>query len=128
MAFDADEVIKTANELKQAQEWVKTLEEKLQMLVAGKVPLSSLQHVGPFVSISDRVETLINSFPDKDFTFPEIHKEIEGNEPYLRSLLSRMVKDKKIESRGWGKYGAKHGKEKQDMIDKLHEKLKTVTP
>jgi hypothetical protein len=127
MAFDADEVIKTANELKQAQEWVKTLEKKLQMLVYGKVPLSSLSGLlqpGAFISLSHRVETFINSFPDKDFTFPEIHKEIEGNEPYLRSLLSRMVKDKKIESRGWGKYGAIQ----KDKFGTIKEKLKAVTP
>jgi len=101
------EVIHVANELQQAQDRVQELKDRLRQLVSeqsGAVNIKTLLDPGP--STGDRVVTLLNAKPTASFSFRGIFQEIGGNELYLRSLLSRLTKDKKIESRGWGKYGA----------------------
>jgi hypothetical protein len=105
MSYDADKLIKLGNELLDAKLRVQTIEAQINALVTGgKVPLSSLG--GGERSTPDKVTALLNADPDKTFSFGDIFGAISGNEAYMRSLVARMIKEKKIESRGWGKYGA----------------------
>jgi hypothetical protein len=114
MSLNTNEIIKTTQELQAAQEVVRALEEKLRGLVmeperlnSGINKSSKLSVVlGLNQSLGDRVKAFLCEKPEKDFTFQEILGFVGGNEPYLRSLLSRMMKDKTIETRGWGLYGA----------------------
>lgn len=121
MSFDLDSVIKVTNELKEARERVRQLEDKLRNIVAdrGVVPLSSL---AGHPSTPEKLVNLLNADPDKTFDFAGIFEEIGGNEAYIRSLIARLTKEKKIESRGWGKYGAVRG----DSFGAIKEKLKAV--
>jgi hypothetical protein len=122
MAFDADKVIALASELKLARERVSQLERQLQLLVAG----TSENH-GRSVeqaekawgalreeqSMTDRVINFLNFQPGMAFEFDEIFPNVNGtNQAYIRSLLSRLAKEGRIEKRGWGKYGAVTEKER----------------
>jgi len=116
-----DSIIATATELKKAREHVRQLEEKLRELVNYSVnqPISGFNRL---VSLSDllkpqptndpmpeRIMALMSAnSPEWSYAFKDIFQNINAsaeNEPYIRSLLSRMVKEGRIESRGWGKYG-----------------------
>jgi hypothetical protein len=122
MSFDLDSVIKVTNELKEARERVAQLENKLRNIVADRgamVPLSSL---AGNASTPEKLVNLLNANPDRTFDFSDIFKELGGTEAYMRSVIARMVKEKRIESRGWGKYGAK----KEDSFGTIKEKLKAV--
>ena len=112
MALNPDSIIKAASELKEAQEHVKVLEGRLRamlnehpgvLIYSGMPPLKSVLVAGP---ATDRVISLLMQNPDKTFGFDDIYTEIKGNAPSLRSLLAKLVKDGRIASRGWGKYGA----------------------
>jgi hypothetical protein len=104
MSVDPDLVIKTANELKEAQERVKTLEARLRNLTQGTVPVSFV--LGGERSTPEKVVKLLAENPNTTFVFADILAAIGGNAASLRSLVARMTKEGRIESRGWGKYGA----------------------
>jgi hypothetical protein len=103
MSVDPDLIIKVANELKEAQERVKRLEAQLQSIMSGSVPLAVLMGG---TSTPERVINLLAENPAMTFSFTDIFRVIGGNEASLRSLVARMMKEGRIESRGWGKYGA----------------------
>ncbi len=123
MALDPDKVIALASELKLARERVSQLERQLQAVVNGsseaatilvgqvKTGLDALREEN---SMTDRVINFLNYQPGMDFEFEEIYKNIHGqNEPYIRSLLSRLAKEGRIEKRGWGVYGAAVGQKEK---------------
>ena len=49
---------------------------------------------------------MLSAQPSKSFSFKDIYTKVGGNEPYVRSLLSRLARDGKIEKRDWHNYGA----------------------
>jgi hypothetical protein len=122
MSFDLDSVIKVTNELKEARERVRQLEDKLRNIVADRGMGTLADMAGRHPSTPEKLISLLNTDPNKTFDFAGIFEEIGGNEAYIRSLIARLTKDKKIESRGWGKYGATRG----DSFGTIKEKLKAV--
>jgi hypothetical protein len=124
MSYDADKLIKLGNELLDAKLRVQEIEAQINALVTGgKVPLSNLAHPQGRRSTPDKVTALLNAEPDKTFSFSEIFGAIGGNEAYMRSLVARMIKEKKIESRGWGRYGAI----REDSFGTIKEKLRATS-
>jgi hypothetical protein len=109
--MDPDTLISLANDLKQAKERVAFLEDAIKAAVQGSAEpgcqLNALLSGIPSASMPERITFLFSSQPSTNFTIKHILDALGGNEGYVRSLLSRMVNDGRIESRGWGKYGAK---------------------
>ncbi|MGA9998662.1 MAG: hypothetical protein WBQ04_00955 [Candidatus Acidiferrales bacterium] len=126
MAVDTERIIRVAAELKDAQDRVKQLEAELQNLVHGSVPLFNLLADS---STPERIIALLQTNPSKDFSFPEIYREIGGNQAYIRSLLARLMKEQRIQTRGWGKYGVLSDMANPEKVkEKLAEKLRAVKP
>lgn len=126
MAVDTDIIIRLANELKEARNRVAHLEAELTNAVAGgTVSLASLGAVGlTDLSVAEKVTQLLNASPGKTFAFDDIFGAIGGNEAYMRSLIARLIKEGRIESRGWGRYGAVS----EGAPGTLKEKLRAVKP
>jgi len=113
MVFDPDTIIAVAKELKEAKERVKFLEDKLRSMGVGQEPRLVAPAPSQELSMPERIINLLGMNLNMVFSFEDVYRNINAdNEPYIRSLLSRMVKEGKIESRGWGKYGAVSEKEK----------------
>jgi hypothetical protein len=115
MSLDVESIIQVANELKEAQERVRFLERKLgdltntargNALTGGPPTMSSLSELVAIASLPDKVIKFLDGNPDRIFSFGEIHEFVGGAENYLRSTLARLIKEERIASRGWGKYGS----------------------
>jgi hypothetical protein len=118
-----DAIRKSTEEIKKAVERIRGFENELRKAVmGGTVQLSTLMQAQTLYSTPDKVTSLLKANPDKTFTFTDIFSEIGGDQPYLRSLLGRLIKEGRILRTGWGKYKA--GKE--DSFGTIKEKLKAV--
>jgi hypothetical protein len=118
MSLDVETIIQVANELKEAQERVKFLEGKLRVLTGGDgnalaykqgvIDASVLTGImGPDdSSLPEKIITLLDVNPTWNFSFGDIFKVVGGTESYLRSTLARLIKEERIASKGWGKYGS----------------------
>jgi len=118
--MDPNRIIELANKLKETKGLLKRLEQELRQAVSeseaeGPVEINPLGLATP-----TRIIMLLDAAPSQTFSFQEIYEQIGGNdnEPYIRSLLSRMTREGRIESRGWGKYGAVSQQKERPKVTK----------
>jgi hypothetical protein len=127
VVFDPDKIIDVATRLKAAKENVAAIEEELRSLIYPNfIPTSAKGSASAPMSTSFRVLTLFNAEPGKNFGAEEVWKKLSLKESYVRPLLSRLVKDGKIEKRGRGAYGALNGG-KQKSLESLDSRLASIT-
>jgi len=112
MAYDADKIIEVATELKRAREEVNQLEAKLRSLVVTQTLTVNLTES---ISKRARLVGLFNAEPNKDFSADEVWRKLKLKESYVRPMLSRLVKERKIEKRGYGLYGALGGSKEKSQ-------------
>lgn len=122
MAYDADKIIDVATRLKAAKERVVELEGELRRLVLSQTTAVNLTQS---ISTASRVMGLLNSDPGKDFSAADVWKKLNLKESYVRPLLSRLVKDGKVEKRSRGAYGALGGA-KQKSLESLDSRPVSV--
>jgi hypothetical protein len=127
VVFDPDKIIDVATRLKAAKENVAAIEAELLNLIYPKfIPGSVRGAVAAVPSTSFRVLNLFNADPGKNFGAEEVWRKLNLKESYVRPLLSRLVKDGKIEKRGRGAYGALNGG-KQKSLESLDSRPGSVT-
>jgi hypothetical protein len=112
MAYDADKIIQIATQLKEAREEVTRLESELRKLVLSQTtPVSLVVQQ----STANRVVSMMNTEPTRDFGAEDVWKKLQIKESYARPLLSRLVTSGKIEKRGYGTYGAVGGRKQKSL-------------
>jgi hypothetical protein len=95
-------------ELQAAKDLVKALEQEFKDLINPPAPsaMEQVEQALGFTSTTSRIIDLLNSQPMESFSFQDVFTKVGGNEPYVRSLLSRLAREGKIEKRDWHNYGA----------------------
>jgi hypothetical protein len=116
--YDYEKIAAVVAELTATKKRVDELESQFHALIKPTTAVpgnltDEIEKAYGFVSTSTRVIELLNSEPSRSFSFQDIFGKVGGNEPYIRSLLSRLVREGKIEKRDWHNYGAVQNKEAQ---------------